>query len=119
MRLALAVLAAGLMVPVSGCLACEPELEVYHCRAATGRCDPAGGPTVAWNPDLAGLFPDVARLLAEVPPGKHAHAGWTEARQDAFWSFYQVDPDAEAKQVFLTTGNGTAQQLFQVRVLEC
>lgn len=121
MRLALTLLLAALVVPVSGCFTCQPQLDVHRCRDATGRCDPAVTTPIEWNPDLAPLFPDVARLLGDVGTGKHGHADWTEEQADAFWEFYHVDPDADGKQVLLSHGNATTggPQLFQVRVLEC
>ena len=121
MRPVAAALLLGLLVPVSGCFTCQPQLDVHHCRDATGRCDPAATPPIEWNPDLAGLFPDVARLIDEVEVGGHGHADWTEAQADAFWAFYHVDPDAPDKQVLLSVGNATAGEarLVQVRVLAC
>ncbi len=116
--LALALL-AGLLVPVSGCLSCQPQLDVHHCRGPTGRCLLGDAKPIAWNPDLDGLFPDIDRLLGSVAVGEHGHATWSEEQADAFWKLYQVDPDSADKQVFLTTQDDAGEQLFQVRVLEC
>lgn len=115
MRLLL-VLCALLVVPVSGCFQCVPQLDVRNCAERIAGCDPTGSAQVEWNPDLADLWPDVARLVGSVPPGMHAHADWTTQQAEAFWTFYQVPPgDGVHRQVFLTHGDG----LFRVRVIPC
>lgn len=109
-------LAVALAASASGCLGCNPTLDVRHCRPASETCAPSPGDRVAdWNPDLANVFPDVARLLEEAPLGKHLHADWTEGQERAFWEFWDVPPEAEDKQVFLRHDGST----YRVRVLSC
>ena len=115
MRAALALLLAALVAPASGCLACQPQLDVHRCRDDTGRCDTSATKPVAWEPGAASLFPDVARLMEGLEPGLHAHAGWTQEQEEAFWAFYHVPADEPEKQVLLDADGA----LFQVRVLAC
>lgn len=123
MRLLVALALAGLLVPVSGCFTCQPQLDVHRCRDTTGRCVAAAdgtNPPVQWSADLQGVFPDLDRLMASTPPGKHGHAAWSAADADGFWAFFQV-PDGPERSVFLQT-NATGvppDALFQVRVLAC
>lgn len=114
--LVLVALAAAMSAPLSGCLSCEPSLDVRRCRPGSETCAPSPADRVAdWNPELASLFPDVARLMGEVAEGKHAHTDWTPGQQEAFWAFWGVPDDAAHKQVFLRDGG----ELFRVRVLDC
>lgn len=108
------LLLVGLLVPVSGCFTCDPQLDVRHCPAPTGTCDP-GGHVVAWNPDLQDLFPDVHHAVTTLADGDHAHTSWTPEQAAAFWSFYHVEANAPDKQVFLDHDD----RLFRVRVLAC
>ena len=103
-------------VALTGCTTCHPHLDVRLCRPDSETCAPAPGDTVSdWDPELASVFPDVARLIAEVPLGKHLHADWTEEQERAFWRFWDVPLDAEDKQVFLRHDGG----LYRIRVLSC
>lgn len=102
--------------PLAGCITCQPRLDVRWCLPGSGLCAPAEGDRVAdWNPELAAVFPDVARLLEEVPEGKHRHAEWTAEQERAFWQFWDVPLDDAEKQVFLRHEGG----LYRVRVLSC
>jgi hypothetical protein len=112
------VLLAALMpaLALPGCLGCHPHLDVRLCRPGSATCAPGEGDRVAdWNPDLAPVFPDVARLIEEVPLGKHLHAEWTAEQEQAFWRFWDVPLDDPEKQVFLRHEGG----LYRVRVLSC
>lgn len=110
-----ALLLAGLLVPVSGCFTCTPQLDVRHCRDTTGGCALEGQVVVDWNPELRDLFPDIDHFLATLAVGDHGHADWTQAQADTLWSFYHVDADAPDKQVFLRHDGG----VFRIRVLAC
>ncbi len=111
---ALAVLAAATALP--GCLTCSDQLDVHHCRDATGRCDPATKPTFDWDAQsVAALWPDITRLMDEVEPGLHGHADWTRDQADAFWTFYGVPLDQPAKEVLLRH----AGELYHVRIQAC
>ena len=113
--LLLAVATAG-TATLSGCFTCQPHLDVRQCRPGSDTCAPGEGDRVAdWNPDLASVFPDVARLLDETPLGKHSHAEWTAQQEAAFWQFWDVPLDDPEKQVFLRHDGG----LYRVRVLSC
>lgn len=102
--------------PLAGCLSCHPHLDLRWCRPGSELCGPGEGDRVHdWNPELAGVFPDIAQLLDEVPLGKHRHVEWTAEQERAFWQFWDVAPEAEDKEVFLRhEGN-----LYRVRVLSC
>jgi hypothetical protein len=117
MRILVALaLALAVAAPMAGCLQCQPRLDLRWCRPDTPTCAPGPGDRVAdWEPDLASLFPDVARLMDEVAEGKHLHADWTEGQEEAFWQFWDVPVDADGKQVFLRDDG----DLFRVRVLSC
>lgn len=111
---ALAVLTAAAALP--GCLTCSDQLDVHHCRDATGRCDPATKPTFDWDADnLTALWPDVTRLLGEVEPGLHGHVEWTRNQADAFWTFFGVPLDAPDKQLLLRHDG----ELYHVRIQAC
>ena len=108
------LLLVGLLVPVSGCFTCAPQLDIRHCPQPTGTCDPSGQ-EIAWNPDLQDLFPDLHCFVMSLADGDHGHAQWTTAQAEAFWRFYHVDTEAPNKQVFLQAEG----ELFRVRVLAC
>ena len=116
-RLPVAVLVLALAVPLSGCLTCQPQLDVHHCRTPTGRCDTTGEVVSDWNGEgsLKTLFPGIDELVRSVPPGGHGHRAWSEDRAEAFWKFYNVPLDRKDKQVYLRHEG----ELFHVRVLEC
>lgn len=115
MRLVVLAFALAVSAPLAGCLSCANQLDVHHCRAETGRCDTQGEVVVDWNPDIAGLFPDVGRLVEEVGVGLHGHAAWSDEQMRTFWLFYDVPLDREDKQVYLRHDG----KLFHVRILEC
>lgn len=116
MRLVLLAFVLAVSAPLAGCLQCEMQLDVRDCTARVAGCDPGAGRVVEWNPELAGLWPDVARLIETVGPGMHAHADWTPEQAEAFWTFYQVpEGDGVHRELFLSHGDG----LFRVRVLPC
>ena len=103
-------------VGLAGCAECRPHLDVRLCRPGSATCAPTADDRVAdWNPELADVFPDVARLIAYVPLGKHLHAEWTAEQERAFWQFLDIPADAEDKQVCLRHEGG----LYWVRVLAC
>lgn len=108
-------LAVALVVPLAGCFTCSPTLDVRHCREADPRCTPGDADVVAWNPDLAGLFPDVHRFVTSLAVGEHGHATWSTMQADEFWRFHHVDPSSTNKEVWLSH----AGALFRVRVLDC
>lgn len=116
-RSVLALFALALAAPLSGCIACEPRLDVHHCRAEAGRCDTVGEVVADWHSDPShmALFPGIDELLRSVTPGEHGHRAWSEERAQAFWAFYQVPAHREDKQVFLRHDGA----LFHVRVLAC
>ena len=116
-RLPVALLMLALTTPLSGCLTCEPQLDVHRCRAEHGRCDTLGEVVSDWGSDASHmtLFPGIDELMKSLEPGAHGHRAWSEDRARAFWAFYQVPEDREDKQVFLRS-EGT---LFHVRVLGC
>jgi hypothetical protein len=116
-RLPVALLLLALATPLSGCITCDPRLDVHHCRTETGRCDPAGEVVADWesDPSHMALFPGIDELVRSLGPGEHGHRAWSDERAQAFWAFYQVPEDRPDKQVFLRSeGN-----LFHVRVLAC
>lgn len=116
MRAAPALLLLALALPLAGCMECKPQLDVRLCGPGSDLCAPGEGDRVAdWNPELASVFPDVARLMDEVPVGKHRHAEWTTEQEQAFWRFWDIDPAEAEKEVFLRHEGG----LFRVRVLGC
>jgi hypothetical protein len=117
MRSTIALLVLALAAPLSGCMQCAPQLDVYHCTSETGRCDLAGEAVAEWasDPSHLALFEGLDELLRSVDPGAHGHRTWSEERAQAFWAFYNVPADREDKQVFLRFEGS----LFHVRVLAC
>ena len=117
MRTVFALLVAALAAPLSGCLSCEPQLDVHRCGRETGRCDTTDEVVAEWasDPSHMTLFPGIDELLRSVEPGAHGHRSWSEDRAQAFWAFYNVPADRADKQVFLRHEGG----LFHVRVLAC
>lgn len=115
----LLLVAASLLAavaPLAGCISCQPHLDVRWCRPGSDLCAPSEDDRVVdWNPELAAVFPDVARLIDEVPLGKHRHAEWTVEQERAFWQFWDIDPAAAEKEVFLRHEGG----VYRVRVLSC
>ncbi|MEK6976336.1 MAG: hypothetical protein AABY18_08350 [Candidatus Thermoplasmatota archaeon] len=117
MRALIALLFAALAAPLSGCLTCEPQLDLHHCRNATGRCAMAGQVVANWTsePNLMALFPGIDELVQSLEPGEHGHRKWSDERAETFWQFYNVPADRADKQLFLQHDS----QLFHVRVLAC
>ena len=116
MRAVVVLFALALSAPLAGCFQCEPQLDVRDCTRRIAGCDPGAGRVVAWNPELDGLWPDVARLIETVEPDMHGHVDWTPEQAEAFWAFYQVPPgDGVHRQLFLSHED----ELFRVRVLPC
>lgn len=112
-----ALLALALMVPLSGCFSCGPQLDVHHCSSELGRCDTSGEVVSNWtsDPNLKTLFPGVDELVRSLEVGGHGHRSWSMERAQAFWQFYNVPQDREDKQVYLRHEG----KLFHVRVLAC
>lgn len=109
-------LALAAVAALAGCLDCQPQLDVRHCAPDSERCRPGEGDRVLdWDPELAGVFPDVARLLGEVGEGHHAHVAWTPEQEAGFWAFWGVPAEEPAKELFFRHDGG----LFRVRVLGC
>lgn len=103
---------AAIAIALSGCLSCEPLLEVRNCL--DHQCEPsANAVAVAWNAQHAADWPEVDRLLRATPAGEHEHAAWTEAKESAFWNAFGVSGDEP--ELIVTTDDGR----FRVRILTC
>lgn len=115
-RVALAaVVAFALPAGLSGCLDCQPLLDVRHCSEIPPCAPVEGDPVVEWTPDLAQQWPQLADLIEKARDGKHQHAEWTQEQTDAFWADWNVPAEREHKALFVTDGEAT----FRVRVLTC
>ncbi len=91
-------------------------LDVRHCRPDATTCLPTADDFVTdWNPDLASLWPDLARLLNQTPVGEHNHADWNQDQERTFWEFWHVPAEEPEKQIFLRHDGA----VFRVRVLTC
>ena len=108
MRL-VAVIALGLL---SGCLSCQPLLEVRHCLV--DQCPPSeDAVAVVWTGAHAAQWPEVDALLRATPPGEHEHRDWPATKEQAFWDAFGVSGDE--RELIVTTDDGR----FRVRVLTC
>jgi len=74
-----------------------------------------GGPEAEWNATAAAQWPDVDAALRGTTEGEHHHEEWTQERERAWWAYWGIDPDSEAKELFVHYDGS----LFRIRVLSC
>ncbi len=100
------------LVGASGCIECEPLLEVRHCLET--QCEPsADAVAVAWTQSDAAMWPDLDRILRSLEAGAHEHLKWTPEQEAALWDHYGVAGDE--KELIVTLDD----ERYRVRVLSC
>ncbi|HLF16129.1 MAG TPA: hypothetical protein VI796_01695 [Candidatus Thermoplasmatota archaeon] len=112
------LLVLAVAAPLSGCLDCQPQLDVRHCMPASTTCLPGeGDPVVDADDPVRGAeaFPGIRGLMETTPAGEHSHAGWNATLEEAFWAAHGIPLEQAGKQVFYRDG----EALFRVRVLSC
>lgn len=107
----LVALASGAL---AGCLACEPVLEVQRCHSGVRDCDPDPADVRDWTAEHAEAWPELDALLTAMDD-EHGHAGWTAEKEDAFWTYWSMDPDAPEKDLYVEH----ADTVYRVRVITC
>ncbi len=111
-RFLLLALMAVTAAALSGCVACQPLLEVRNCL--DHQCQPSpDAMEVVWSSQHAADWPQIDALLDATNLGEHEHRKWDQAQEKAFWDYWGATGD---QRELIVQHEG---QTFRIRVLTC